>query len=75
VPVKKAAANLLKSHAYDLAQSQADKAPFIELLYGLIMQAALDPRVKELLGGALEHLFNRDEGKLSAMQNASTKTW
>jgi hypothetical protein len=60
VQVKKAAASLLKSYSYDLAQSQADKAPFIELLYGLIMQAGIDGRVKEILGGALEHLFNRD---------------
>jgi hypothetical protein len=46
VEVKKAAANLLKSHSYDLAQSQADKAPLIELLYGLIMQGGLEGRIK-----------------------------
>jgi hypothetical protein len=62
--MKKAAASLLKNYAYDVAQSAAEKGPFIELLYGLMMQAGVEARVKELLGGALEHLFNRDEGTL-----------
>lgn len=51
--MKKAAASLLKSYAYDVAQSAADKGPFIKLLYGLMMQAGVEARVKELLGGAL----------------------
>ena len=51
--MKKAAASLLKSYAYDVAHSPAEKGPFIELLYGLMMQAGVEGRVKELLGGAL----------------------
>lgn len=73
--MKKAAASLLKSHAYDVAQGGGEKAGLIELLYGLVMRAEMEGRVKELVGGALEHLFNRDEGTLRGTQRACTRRW
>jgi hypothetical protein len=39
------------------------------------MQPSLEGRIKELLGGALEHQFNRDECRLFATQRQCTRTW
>lgn len=39
------------------------------------MQGSVEAKVKELLGGALEHLFNRDEGTSFTIQRQFTRTW
>lgn len=53
-----AAACSIKNFSYDYAKIKGDKSTFIELLYNLIMQEGVELKIKELLGGAIEHQFN-----------------
>lgn len=53
--LKVAAANLVKTYSEEHAHQNGDRAKFIEMLYGLIMQPHLEMRVKYLLGNALRN--------------------
>ena len=57
---KRAIANLIKKFSYTFAETSEDKSKFIEMLYNLIMGNAVNFKIKEILGQALEHQFNKD---------------
>ena len=57
---KRAIANLMKKFSYTYAEAPGDKSNFIEIIYNLIMSDVLDFKIKQILGQALEHQFNKD---------------
>ena len=62
--IKKSIALVIKKYSFECAKLAGDKSELIKRIYTLLMTTSLEFAAKDVLGTALEHLLNADEGTI-----------